>query len=186
MARPDFTDIAPRISLNPGALSGAAGNPDLDPYRANQADMSLEFYPEREYGVRARVVLQGREVVHHRQPGDAELHRSRRQTAPNLQCTNDRHRTSSTARSPSTSAPTAAAADQGRGARGDAADLGRLWCPDELHVLGCRGGQRRPAAGQLEESVQPQRLLRESLGERASVVHLPLGVLRDVRPSRRR
>jgi iron complex outermembrane receptor protein len=45
MARPDFTDIAPRISLNPGALSGAAGNPDLDPYRASQADLSVELYP---------------------------------------------------------------------------------------------------------------------------------------------
>jgi iron complex outermembrane recepter protein len=45
MARPDFTDIAPRISLNPGALSGASGNPDLDPYRANQADISVEVYP---------------------------------------------------------------------------------------------------------------------------------------------
>ena len=45
MARPDYTDVAPRISLNPGALSGSAGNPDLDPYRANQADLSIEYYP---------------------------------------------------------------------------------------------------------------------------------------------
>jgi iron complex outermembrane receptor protein len=45
MARPDFTDIAPRASLNPGALSGNSGNPNLDPYRANQADLSLEWYP---------------------------------------------------------------------------------------------------------------------------------------------
>jgi iron complex outermembrane receptor protein len=45
MARPDFTDIAPRISLNPGSLSGNSGNPDLDPYRANQADLSIEIYP---------------------------------------------------------------------------------------------------------------------------------------------
>ncbi len=46
MARPDYTDIAPRTSLNPGALSGTAGNPNVDPYRANQADLSLEYYPE--------------------------------------------------------------------------------------------------------------------------------------------
>jgi iron complex outermembrane recepter protein len=45
MARPDYTDVAPRISLNPGSLSGSAGNPDLDPYRANQADLSVEYYP---------------------------------------------------------------------------------------------------------------------------------------------
>jgi iron complex outermembrane receptor protein len=45
MTRPDFTDIAPRASLNPGALTGTAGNPDLDPYRANQADLAIEWYP---------------------------------------------------------------------------------------------------------------------------------------------
>lgn len=44
MARPDFTDVAPRSSLNIGALTGSSGNPDLDPYRANQADLSLEWY----------------------------------------------------------------------------------------------------------------------------------------------
>jgi iron complex outermembrane receptor protein len=45
MTRPDFNDVAPRTSLNPGALSGTAGNPDLDPFRANMADMSFEWYP---------------------------------------------------------------------------------------------------------------------------------------------
>ncbi|WP_309643464.1 TonB-dependent receptor [Phenylobacterium sp.] len=45
MARPDYTDIAPRVTLNVGALSGGGGNPDIDPYRANQFDVSLEWYP---------------------------------------------------------------------------------------------------------------------------------------------
>jgi iron complex outermembrane receptor protein len=44
MTRPDFTDIAPRASLNPGALTGTTGNPDLDPFRANQFDISAEWY----------------------------------------------------------------------------------------------------------------------------------------------
>jgi iron complex outermembrane recepter protein len=44
MARPDYTDISPRVSLNPGALTGQGGNPDIDPYRADQADVSLEWY----------------------------------------------------------------------------------------------------------------------------------------------
>jgi iron complex outermembrane receptor protein len=48
MARPDFTDVAPRESLNLGALTGTAGNPNLDPYRANQADVSLEWYPDND------------------------------------------------------------------------------------------------------------------------------------------
>jgi iron complex outermembrane receptor protein len=44
MARPDYTDVSPRVSLNPGALTGLGGDPEIDPYRANQADVSLEWY----------------------------------------------------------------------------------------------------------------------------------------------
>ncbi len=46
MTRPDFADIAPRTNLNQGALTGTAGNPEIDPYRANQADLSFEWYPD--------------------------------------------------------------------------------------------------------------------------------------------
>ena len=48
MARPDYTDIAPTVNLNVGALSGSSGNPELDPYRANQFDLSLEWYPNKD------------------------------------------------------------------------------------------------------------------------------------------
>ena len=44
MARPDYTDVSPRVTLNPGALTGQGGDPDIDPYRANQLDVSLERY----------------------------------------------------------------------------------------------------------------------------------------------
>jgi iron complex outermembrane recepter protein len=44
MARPDFTDVSPRVTLNPGALTGQGGDPEIDPYRANQADVSFEWY----------------------------------------------------------------------------------------------------------------------------------------------
>jgi iron complex outermembrane receptor protein len=44
MARPDFTDVSPRVTLNPGSLTGQGGDPNVDPYRANQADLSLEWY----------------------------------------------------------------------------------------------------------------------------------------------
>jgi iron complex outermembrane receptor protein len=44
MARPDFTDVSPRVTLNPGSLTGQGGDPNIDPYRANQADVSLEWY----------------------------------------------------------------------------------------------------------------------------------------------
>lgn len=48
MTRPDFTDIAPRVSLNPGALTGSGGNADVEPFRANQYDVSLEWYPRED------------------------------------------------------------------------------------------------------------------------------------------
>ena len=44
LTRPDFTDIAPRITLNPGALTGSGGSADVKPYRANQFDLSFEYY----------------------------------------------------------------------------------------------------------------------------------------------
>jgi iron complex outermembrane receptor protein len=48
MSRPDFTDMVPRTTLNVGALTGSAGNPNIDPYRANQADLSFEWYPNKD------------------------------------------------------------------------------------------------------------------------------------------
>jgi iron complex outermembrane receptor protein len=44
MSRPDYTDVTSRVNLNVGALSGSSGNPEIDPYRANQYDLSLEWY----------------------------------------------------------------------------------------------------------------------------------------------
>lgn len=48
MARPDYTDVAPTVNLNVGSLSGTSGNPNLDPYRANQFDVSVEWYPNKD------------------------------------------------------------------------------------------------------------------------------------------
>jgi iron complex outermembrane receptor protein len=48
MARPDYTDMVPRVILNTGALSGTAGNPNIDPYRATQEDLSIEWYPNKD------------------------------------------------------------------------------------------------------------------------------------------
>ena len=44
MARPNYLDVAPSVNLNEGALSGQGGDPNLDPFRANQLDVSLERY----------------------------------------------------------------------------------------------------------------------------------------------
>jgi iron complex outermembrane recepter protein len=48
LSRPDYTDMVPRVILNTGALSGTAGNPNIDPYRATQEDLSVEWYPNRD------------------------------------------------------------------------------------------------------------------------------------------
>ena len=48
LARPDYTDIVPRVNLNPGSLTAAGGDPSVDPYRANQYDLSLEYYPDQD------------------------------------------------------------------------------------------------------------------------------------------
>lgn len=44
MARPNYQDLSPGIIIDPTSGSGAAGNPDLEPYRADQLDLSLEWY----------------------------------------------------------------------------------------------------------------------------------------------
>ncbi|PUA27626.1 MAG: hypothetical protein B0W54_13815 [Cellvibrio sp. 79] len=46
MARPDYQDLAPRLSFNSGDLASASGgNPDLKPVTGWQLDTALEFYP---------------------------------------------------------------------------------------------------------------------------------------------
>ncbi|WP_156679656.1 TonB-dependent receptor [Sphingomonas profundi] len=48
VARADYTDIVPRVSLNPGSLTGDGGDPNVKPYRANNYDLSFEWYPDRQ------------------------------------------------------------------------------------------------------------------------------------------
>lgn len=45
MARPEYNRVAPTItSFTPLLFTGAGGNPTLDPYRADQFDLSAEWY----------------------------------------------------------------------------------------------------------------------------------------------
>jgi len=48
VARANFAQIAPGINLNGTTLTATGGNPDLQPFRANQYDVSIEWYPDRE------------------------------------------------------------------------------------------------------------------------------------------
>ena len=44
VSRPDYAQMAAFTSLTDSLLTGAGGNPNLNPYRANQFDVSLEWY----------------------------------------------------------------------------------------------------------------------------------------------
>jgi iron complex outermembrane recepter protein len=48
IARPDYTDIVPRVSLNPGTLTGDGGDPSVNRYESDDYNLSLEYYPDRE------------------------------------------------------------------------------------------------------------------------------------------
>jgi iron complex outermembrane recepter protein len=44
ISRPDYAQMAGFVSLTPLTLRGSGGNPRLNPYRANQFDIGLEWY----------------------------------------------------------------------------------------------------------------------------------------------
>ena len=46
MSRSPFRELSIGVRLNEAALTGVAGNPQLEPYRANQFDLSSEWYFE--------------------------------------------------------------------------------------------------------------------------------------------
>ncbi len=109
MSRPDFTDMVPRVILNTGALSGTAGNPNIDPYRATQEDLSLEWYPNKDTAYTLALYNKNLKnfIVDNPDDPDSAVQRA---VAPNALCTTVSKPISSTARLPSTCAPMAAAA----------------------------------------------------------------------------
>jgi iron complex outermembrane recepter protein len=47
LARPAPSQLAPRFVLDNVGLTGSRGNPGLEPYRARQYDLGIEYYPTR-------------------------------------------------------------------------------------------------------------------------------------------
>jgi TonB-dependent receptor len=45
VVRPSFGDMAPRVLLNADRNAAEIGNPNLDPYEADNFDIALEYYP---------------------------------------------------------------------------------------------------------------------------------------------
>ena len=67
MARPDFTDVAPRVTLNPGALTGSRRQPQHRPLSGEPVRrVGGMVSPRRDDRGRGCAVLQGHQVVHHR------------------------------------------------------------------------------------------------------------------------
>jgi len=44
LTRPDFSQLSPALTVVPGQLAASQGNPNLSPIKANNADISLEWY----------------------------------------------------------------------------------------------------------------------------------------------
>jgi iron complex outermembrane receptor protein len=86
MSRPDYTDVVPRVNLNQGSLSGSAGNPNLDPYRADQVDASIEWYPDKDTAYTAGIYYKKIKSFIVDKPVN-EVFPIQSQTAPNGQCT---------------------------------------------------------------------------------------------------
>ncbi len=67
ITRPSFSQLSPSLTLNanpvdPNLNSGAQGNPNLKPVRANSYDVALEWYPEKSsvfYGTLFRKEVKG-------------------------------------------------------------------------------------------------------------------------------
>lgn len=55
--RPNVTDSAPRISVSRDSPTASGGNPDLNPFLADQYDASLEWYPAPTTAVTAAVFM---------------------------------------------------------------------------------------------------------------------------------
>ncbi|MFM2042363.1 MAG: hypothetical protein RLY86_939 [Pseudomonadota bacterium] len=47
MARANYADLSTYLEQNNTLLTASGGNPQLDPYRANNFDVSVEWYPDR-------------------------------------------------------------------------------------------------------------------------------------------
>ena len=47
VVRPAFGEMAPRVLLNEDRDAAEIGNPDLDPYEADNFDLALEYYPTK-------------------------------------------------------------------------------------------------------------------------------------------
>ncbi len=80
MSRPGYGNLSGYRGLNESQLTGVGGNPDLDPYRATQYDLSWEWYINNSGGFNAAVFykniesyLTSTEVeeVHFHQPSNA-------------------------------------------------------------------------------------------------------------------
>ena len=162
VTRPDFVDITPGVDLNGTLLTGRGGDPNLDPYRANQYDLSIEWYPDRETIVALAAFYKDIQsyivnststetlpgvFVPGSQPAGCVAAGGGNPNLFNCPYQINRRSNGTGGRNPGLRIP------------GFAPDLGRLWRGRELHLFGCQGEQRRSDPGQFKALAQPDRLL---------------------------
>ena len=181
MTRPDFTDIAPRASLNPGALTAQTGNPDLDPFEADQFDVSLEWYHGDDAAIVGALFYKDIKsfITDSVQTINFNINTA---SPPSLQCVEVGTDLWSCPFTTNVRSNGGGGKVQGFELADQPADRGRLRLQRELHLLRRRSRQRRPDPGQLREHVQRRGLLRDPAPERAARLYLPRRVLRHVRP----
>ena len=184
MARPDFTDIAPRVKPEPGALTGQTAAIRIS-IRIAQPGRRVAgvVSDDRTSAVALAIYYKDIKSFITDERDDAVLHHQYGDSPPSLQCVDVGARTSSTARSRVNRRSNGGGGNvQGFEFAVTQPIAGGLRLHRQLHVLGCGSGQRRSDSGQLEGHVQLCRLLRERPAQRAAVVHVSLRLLRDLRP----
>ncbi len=185
MARPEYNRIAPTItSFTPLLFTGTGGNPDA---------RSVSRRPVRPVG---RVVLRARVRCWRRRCSTRTCSRTW-STAPDPSVCPRKSSIRTTRgsrirmRTASTSAPALYSCIyqidrpvNGPGGQIQGVELswqqpiaGGFGAHRELHLLGCRLGERRSGARQLGEHRQPHGVLRERALRRTALVQLPFGVL---------
>ena len=185
MARPDYTDIAPRVSAEPRRA---------DRHRRQSEPRSVPRQPGRPV---ARVVSAARTrssrcAIYYKDiksfitdgPVTRDLRRSRRRHRRSWRARRRGAANCSTARSPSTSAPTAAAARSRASSSSVTQPIARRL---RRHTATTRTRTPKPTTAIRCRATRRTRstchgVLRERAPQRAALVHVSLGLLRDLRP----
>ena len=179
MARPDYTDIAPRVSLNPGALTGTGGNPDSIPTaRTRPTCRSSGIRPGRGGRAGASIYKDIKSFI-----TDSRARSSSTSVGdlaePAVHAGG--RRTSSTARSHQPRSTAAAARSRASSSRSRSRSGAASASRRNYTYSDAEADNGDPMPGNSKDTYNMPATSRTS-AQRPARVHLSLGLLRDVRP----